>query len=53
MRDGMATENCDGGYRRMQRARANIGHEVARGTIANILKEKADPVFVLSIRIVL
>jgi hypothetical protein len=30
-----------------------MGHEVARGTIANILKEKADWGFVFSIRTVL
>jgi len=35
----MATENRDWGYRRIQGAMANLGHEVARGTIANILKE--------------
>jgi putative transposase len=35
----MATENRDLGYRRIQGALANLGHEVARGTIANILKE--------------
>ena len=35
----MATENRDWGYRRVQGALANLGHEVARGTIANILKE--------------
>src|SRR6516225_6357595 len=35
----MATENRDGGYRRIQGALANLGHEVARGTIAKILKE--------------
>ena len=35
----MATENRDWGYRRIHGALANLGHEVARGTIANILKE--------------
>src|SRR5437016_11316288 len=35
----MATENRDWGYRRIQGALANLGHEVARSTIANILKE--------------
>ncbi|HEY6271723.1 MAG TPA: integrase core domain-containing protein [Terriglobales bacterium] len=35
----MGTENRDWGYRRIQGALANLGHEVARGTIANILKE--------------
>jgi transposase InsO family protein len=35
----MATENRDWGYRRIQGALANLGHEVARGTVANILKE--------------
>ncbi len=34
----MATENRDWGYRRIQGALANLGHELARGTIANILK---------------
>ena len=35
----MATENRDWGYRRIQGALANLGHEVARGTIANLLRE--------------
>src|SRR5207245_5102390 len=35
----MATENRDWGYRRIQGALANLGHELARSTIANILKE--------------
>jgi putative transposase len=34
-----ATENRDWGYQRIQGALANLGHEVARGTIATILKE--------------
>ena len=35
----MAAENRDWGYRRIQGALDNLGHEVARGTSANILKE--------------
>ena len=35
----MATENRDWGYRRIQGALANLGHEIARGSIANILKK--------------
>jgi hypothetical protein len=35
----MATENRDWGYPRIQGALANLGHEVARSTIANILRE--------------
>jgi len=36
----MAVENRDWGYRRIQGALSNVGHAVARGTIANILKNK-------------
>jgi len=35
----MASENRDWGYRRIQGALANLGHQVARGTMAKILKE--------------
>ena len=35
----MATENRDWGYRRIQGALTNLGYEVARSTVANILKE--------------
>jgi len=35
----MATESRDWGYRRLQGALANLGHVVARGTIATILKD--------------
>jgi hypothetical protein len=35
----MATENRNWGYRRIQGALANLGHEVARNTIANVLRE--------------
>jgi hypothetical protein len=35
----MATENRDWGYRRIQGALSNLGHMVARGTVANILKK--------------
>ena len=35
-----ATENRDGGYRRIQGALAHLGHEVGRGMIANLLKEQ-------------
>ncbi len=35
----MATENRDWGYGRIQGALANLGHEVARGAAADILKE--------------
>jgi putative transposase len=40
----MATENRDWGYLRIQGALSNLGHELARSTIANILKRNAvDP----------
>jgi putative transposase len=35
----MATENRNWGYTRIQGALANLEHRVARGTIANILRE--------------
>jgi len=35
----MAAENRDWGYRRIQRALFNLGHIVARTTVANILKQ--------------
>jgi len=34
----MAEENGGWGYRRIQGALSNLGHEIARTTIANILK---------------
>jgi transposase InsO family protein len=34
----MATENRDWGYTRIVGALSNLGHELARGTVANILK---------------
>ena len=36
----MATENRDWGYRQIQGALSNLGHMVARGTVANILKKR-------------
>jgi putative transposase len=40
----MATENRDWGYLRIQGALSNLGHELARSTIANILKRRGiDP----------
>ena len=35
----MATENRSWGYTRIQGGLANLGHDVSRGTIANILKQ--------------
>jgi putative transposase len=35
---GMAEENRDGGYGRIQGALSNLGHELARSTTAEILK---------------
>jgi hypothetical protein len=34
----MATENRDWGYTRIIGALSNLGHNLARGTVANILK---------------
>jgi hypothetical protein len=39
----MATENPNWGYTRMQGALKNLGHRVARTTVANILKEQGIP----------
>ena len=40
----MALENPSWGYTRIQGAMANLGHQVGRGTVANILKENGiDP----------
>ena len=40
----MALDNPSWGYTRIQGAMANLGHQVGRGTIANILKENGiDP----------
>ena len=36
----MATENREWGDTRIRGARGNLGHQVARGTIANVLKER-------------
>ena len=36
----MAQENRDWGYRRIQGALSNVGHEVARSTIAEILERR-------------
>ena len=35
----MAQDNRDWGYRRIQGALANLGHDLAHGTIGNILKQ--------------
>ena len=40
----MALDNPSWGYTRIQGAMTNLGHQVGRGTIANILKENGiDP----------
>ena len=39
----MATENPSWGYTRIQGALKNLGHRVARTTVANILKEQGIP----------
>ena len=36
----MAKENRDWGYRRIQGALSNLGHEIARSTIADILRRR-------------
>ena len=36
----MATENCEWGDTRIRGARGNLGHQVARGTIANVRTER-------------
>ena len=38
---GMAAQNRDWGYLRIQGALSNLGHELARNTIANILRRNA------------
>jgi len=37
----MADENRDWGYRRIQGALSNVGHEIACNTIADILERNA------------
>jgi hypothetical protein len=39
----MATDNPSCGYTRIQGALKNVGHRVARSTIAGILKEEGIP----------
>ena len=39
----MATENPSWGYTRLQGALKNLGHRVARSTIATILKQQGIP----------
>jgi hypothetical protein len=39
----MATDNPQWGYTRIQGALKNVGHRVARSTIANILKSEGIP----------
>src|SRR5882757_2074505 len=40
----MALENRSWGYTRIRGALANLGHQVGRGTIANILREHGFPI---------
>ena len=39
----MATENSGWAYTRIQRALKNLGHDVARSTVAKVLKDHGIP----------